>query len=883
MSQASARRSQVLELLEREEALEALLGTFTDASSGTSRVAVVSGEAGVGKTELLRRFCDSQRSSVRVLWGACDPLFSPRPLGPLLDIAQSGGSELADLVRGDAVPFRVAAALLRELAGRQPTILVIEDVHWADEATLDVLRLVARRLETLPVLLVLSYRDDTLDIAHPLRIVLGELASGGREIERVHLVPLSQAAVQRLAEIHGVDGADGEELHRITGGNPFFVTEVLAAGDQDIPETIRDAVLARAARLTPEARAVLEAAAIAPPEADPSLLAALTDSTDDGLDECLASGMLAVTASGAVAFRHELARLAVEASIMPRKRVALHRQALETLSAQLEQQPDLARLAHHAEESGDKDAVLRFAPAAAAHASSLGAHREAADQYARALRFADDLDLETLATLLVRRSHECYLTDQADDAIEALRRAAECYGRLGDRLREGDMLRRLSSTLWCPGRGPEARETGLAAVALLEELPAGRELAEAYANLSYLFRSLGDGRAAQEWGEQALDLAERLGDPEVLSGTLLMDGALQLFRGREEGRQALEQGIALAEREGLEELVADGLCLLASCNAFRRSYDLADTYFDIGFAYCMEHGYDLLQLYFLAYRARTELERGRWTEAAESARLILREREISTFPRTVALVVLGLVRARRGDPDVQLLLDEARALAEPTGELPRVALVAAALAEAAYLRGDNAVVAEVTDDAVDLALTLRGARALGELRAWRRRCGVEESTEPFVEEPYASELAGDWEGASAKWAELGLPYEAALALAGSDSEEPLRRAHEQLVALGARPAAAIVARRLRDRGALDVPRGPRATTRANPAGLTGREVEVLDLVAEGLRNGDIAERLFLSRRTVDHHVSAILRKLEVRTRVEASAEFHRLQLDRQDR
>ena len=877
MSQAAARPSRVSELLEREEALEVLRRTFVDASTGTSRIAVVSGEAGVGKTGLLRRFCGDQRSSARVRWGACDPLFSPRPLGPLIDIAETEGSELADLVRGDAVPFRVAVALLRELASGQPTILVVEDLHWADEATLDVLRLVARRLEALPVLLVLSYRDDALDIAHPLRIVLGELGAGVREIERVHLVPLSQAAVQELAENYGVDG---EELHRITGGNPFFVTEVLSAGGQDIPETIRDAVLARAARLTPQARAVLEATAIAPTGADPSLLLALTDSTDDGLDACLASGMLAVTASGAVAFRHELARLAIEESILPRKKAALHRQALATLSAEVGQQLDLTRLAHHAEEACDRDAVLRVAPAAAAHASSLGAHREAADQYARALRFADDLDLETLATLLVRRSHECYLTDQADDAIEALRRAARCYGRLGDRLREGDTLRRLSNILWCPGRCPEARRTGLAAVDVLEELPPGRELAEAYGNLSYLFRSLGDVRAAQEWGERALGLAERLGDPETLSGTLLTVGTLQLVRGNDKGRQVLERGMALAEREGLEELVGDGLLTLAACNALLRSYDLADTFFDLGLAHCIEHGNDLTQLYFLAYRARTELERGQWTEAAESARLVLREREVSTLPRTMALVVLGLVRARRGDPEVQSLLDEARALAEPTGELPRIAAVAAAQAEAAYLRGDHAEVAEVTDEAIDLALTLEGARALGELRVWRRRCGVAESTESFVEEPYASELAGDWEGASARWAELGLPYEAALALAEADSQEPLRRAHEQLLALGSRPAAAIVRRRLHERGARDVPRGPRRRTRDNPAGLTARELEVLQLIATGSTNAEIAARLFLSKRTVDHHVAAVLRKLSVRTRVEASVMFERLDRER---
>src|SRR5438093_11309151 len=443
-------------LLERERFVDALELAHDDARAGRGRVALLSGEAGGGKTALLRHFCDDRARSSRVLWGACDALFTPRPLGPILDIVPDVGSELRGLVQGDAVPFQVATALIRELRENGPTILVLEDVHWADEATLDVLRLLMRRIEQASVLLVASYRRDGVTAAHPLTLVLGETVNGPRAL-RLQLPPLSPAAVAELAEPHGVDP---EALYGVTSGNPFFVTEVLAAQGPDIPEPVRDAVLARVARLSSEARAVLEAIAISTPQAELWLVEALSGPLDSRLDECLESGILDA-GEAAVSFRHELARLAVEGSLTPARKLDLHRAALTALTSRGDVQSDLARLADHAEAAQDREAVLRFARAAGDHARSLSAHREAAEQYGRALRFDAGLAPDERAQLLRRRSRECYLTDQAEEAIDALREAAGAYRETGDRLREGETLSRLSGILWCPGRGDEARRTGL--------------------------------------------------------------------------------------------------------------------------------------------------------------------------------------------------------------------------------------------------------------------------------------------------------------------------------------------------------------------------------------------------------------------------------------
>src|SRR5581483_6644602 len=421
-------------LLEREGELGLLADRLAEVvESGRGRVALIRGEAGVGKTALIRAFCDDLDGATTVLRGACDPLFTPRPLGPLLDIAELVGGQLVDLVEYGAKPYEVVSALADELGDRGPVVVVLEDLHWADEATLDVFRLLVRRVESVPVVFVASYRDDGIDAADPLRIVLGELATTP-SISRIGLTPLSASAVAELAEPYGADAA---ELYDKTGGNPFFVVEALAAGSDAIPDTVRDAVLARAARLGPAARSVLEAVAVVPPAAELWLLEQIGDGDAAGLDECLATGMLRSGPAG-VAFRHELARLAVEDSVAPQRKLELHRAALAALAEPRNVAPDLARLAHHAEAAGDGDAALRFAPAAAARAEALGAHREAAAQYRRALRFGGSLSAEARADLLERQSRASYLADDIDDAIQAIEQALDLRRELGQQLEEGE-------------------------------------------------------------------------------------------------------------------------------------------------------------------------------------------------------------------------------------------------------------------------------------------------------------------------------------------------------------------------------------------------------------------------------------------------------------
>jgi DNA-binding CsgD family transcriptional regulator/tetratricopeptide (TPR) repeat protein len=857
----------VAELVERDRERGLLEAAFDEAMTGRGRVALVTAEAGGGKTALIDSFCTACTGQARFLRGACDALYTPRPLGPIHDFAANLGAELKQTLRGEAVPYQVAAALIDDLHRTGPTVLVVEDVHWVDEATLDVLRLVVPRIVGERALIVLSYRDDSLDAGHPLRVMLGEVASG-LALTRVPLAPLSLDAVAQLAEPYGIDAG---ELYRVTAGNPFFVTEVCASGNRPISATVRDSVLARAARLSTEARALLDAAAIVPQQVELWLLEMLATEHLAELEECLSSGMLVEAAAGSVAFRHELSRLAIEESIRTRRRLSLHRAALAALTESPEGSVDPARLAHHADAAGDAEAVLRFAPAAAEQAAALGAHREAAAQYARAVRYGDRLNSGERGDLLRKQAAACLLTDQYDESLAAATQAIEEYRQIGDRLREGDTRRIRSEAGWAAGNVGEYTQDAMEAISLLETVPASRELARAYARLGALQNEVEKRPEAKAWATRAIELGQQLGAHDLVIRATTHIGTAELFDGAPGGLARMEHLLASAGEAGLvDELGLVYLHTLWPAMTVR-NYTITEKHLARGLEYCGEHGLELYRWFLRAYGARIALDTGRWDDAADGAHSVLRMPRRTTMIRILALVVLALVRARRGDPEVRPLLDEAQALGEQSGELPRIGPVAVAKAEIAWLLGRPDEIIEATDAALELAVSRQSTWRVGELLSWRRRADVRDEVTVQLSEPFAAQIAGDWREAARQWRQIGCPYEAALALADSDEEEPLRQALAELRRLEAAPAAAITSRRLRALGVRDILRGPRRSTRTNAAGLTAREIEILALLAEGLRNAEIAQRLFVSPRTVEHHVSAILRKLEAGSRGEAVA------------
>jgi len=859
-----------MDLLERAPLLEELSGVLAATAAG-GRVVLLAGEAGIGKSAVVRRFTERQPADTRSLLGACDPLLTPRALGPLHDIARQTGGRLAELLDSGGPREAVFAAFLDQLA--QPSrrqVVVVEDAHWADEATLDLLVFLGRRMERTRALLLVTYRDDEVGPDHPLRGVLGALPQG--VVRRARPEPLSEAAVAELARRAGRPATG---LRELTGGNPLLVTEMLAAGDAGVPMTVRDLVLARLAGLPADAREVVRLVAVVPTRAELWLLEQAARPAPSAVEMGVSAGLL-VVGPDAVGFRHELLRQAVEGSLSALARRELNRRVLEVLAGAPGRRVDLARLVHHAREAGDVEAVLRYAPEAARQAAAVAAHREAVGHYRAVLAHDERIPAAARAELLEGYSVEAYLSGLSGEAVSARQAAVDLREAAGDREQLGEALRWLSRLHWWDGNRREAEAAAARAVAVLEPLPPGHQLAMAYSNQAQLDMLANRSEAAMGWAARAIELARRLDDQETLTHALTNIGSARVNGGDPGGRVELEEAFEVAVAAGLEDHAARAVCNLATLSAETRDDRHARQDLDRALAFAQAHELAGYTQHVLGHRARVRLDQGDWAGAEQDARAALAE-PVKGGPRVVdALVPLGLLRSRRGDPDAAATLQEATERAFATSELQWTAPVAAARAEYAWLHGDDRRAAEEAAGIFELAVRDGHQWFAGELACWLRLAGAPVRVPAVMAEPHRLLLAGDWRAATDAWRERGYPYQQALALACGDQDEALLEALTLLDGLGARQTALRLRRQLRQRGNLRVPRGPTRATAANPAGLTGRQVEVLGLLAQGLTDAEIAEQLSLSAKTVGHHVSALLAKLGVGSRREAAAAARRL-------
>ena len=867
-------------LIEREEQLQRLLDQVDQADTGRGCIVLLSGEAGIGKTALLSEFAQIARTGRRLMWGGCEALFTPRPLGPLQDMSQSLDEDVSQLMTEGALPARLFPVFLQSLHQLDQTgILVFEDVHWADHATLDLVRFLGRRISMLRALLILSFRSEEVDRDHALALVLGDLPAA--VTTRIELPPLTAEGVNRLAQAAGRPNGD---LHRITLGNPFFVTEVLANRETvsgGIPASINDAVGARLSRLTPLQRALLESISVIPATVERHLLHMLMGAESEIIcDQCVQRRFLVRDEHGAVKFRHELARLATQERLLNSVQESLHEEVLKAMLASGSEIP-LARLVHHAAAAGNEAQVLELAPRAARQAAELGAHREAAMQLATALRFVESALPEQAAQLYEDWAYEAGIALCIDDeVIQARHKAIELWRSLKRVDKVGHNLRWLSRLHWYRGEPQEAVRFADLAVCELESIAPTAELAMAYSVRSQIHMLNDRMDEAVEWGGRAIELAESLGEVEIRIHALNNVGSAHLFRGRPGGREMMDESLQLALLHGFHEHAARVYTNLAEYAIAFKDFELAERTIAEGIAFDTRHDLDAWTHYLVGRQAQLRMQQGRLQDAVAIARGVLALDKLTLVMRLPALTVLGrsLLRLGAGGNEASQILAQALDQALETGEPQCIAPALFAIAEAAWLEGDLAACVRSLRQLEALGQSSFDPWELGELSVWFGRCGSEY---PLPEEmqlpaPIAAELSGQFEVAADCWLQLGLPYEAALALMrseGKKSATALARAVSLLDSIGAKPASSMARKRARALGiAGQLPkarRGAYAAARTHPLGLTRRERQVLSLIAGGSSNRQIARQLSRSTRTIEHHVSAVLEKLSASNRMEA--------------
>jgi DNA-binding CsgD family transcriptional regulator len=855
-----------MELLERDEFLLELNNRFRSAGAGEGQTVVICGDAGIGKTSLVEAFTSQFRIEAKIFWGACDDLFTPRPLAPLYDIAAGMNSPIIDKLEQGTPRPSIFNSLLNELHQREPNIIVIEDVHWADESTFDLIRFLAKRINKYRSLLIITYRSDEIGSAHPLRISFSSIPS--KYFRRIELPPLSENAVRKLAES---SGRKDDTIYSKTGGNPFFITELLMNSRDNIPATIKDLVSFRLSRLSDNSRSSVELFSVIPGTVEKWIVTLLIKDYKV-IDQAVECGILKVE-NDHIAFRHELLKIAVEESLSESDRFKYNSTLLNILLKQKNIAPFLARIIHHSARIPDKEVILKYAPLAAKQASKLGAHEQALKHYSTALRFSDHLTEPEKLDMMEGYVYECYLTARIDEGIRTCRTIMEILKHHHDPLREGENLRRLGRLLWYAGKDKEGEECVLKAVDILKNFPQSKQLAMSYSNLSQIYMLRESKDISVEWGRKALEIAGRLNDTEVEAHALNNIGTSKMFALDDSGETDLKRSLELSLQNDLHEHACRAYVNHGTVNLYRKNLSEADRFFSSAIEYSNEKDISLADLCVTGEAAQAKLDMGKWDEAFDISYIVYERNNVPVMDKILPLSIIGLIRARRNDPGAFKALDEANELVYNTGELMKLVKVKAARAEAFWLNNELQSNVNELIECFNIALPGNNPWAIGEIAYWLWKADALPEIPNVIAEPFLLQISGRWQEASGVWEKLKCPYEHALALS-EGNEKAMKRSIELFDALGAAAASQLIKQKLRKSGIKNIPKGPRQSTAENPSGLTNRQLEILNLVADGLSNSEIGNKLYISTRTVENHISSIFSRLNIRSRVEAAALVH---------
>ena len=859
-----------MELVERDDFLSMMQKTFDEVITGEGHCILISGEAGIGKTSLVRAFSKEKNEDCQIYLGACDALFTPRPLAPIYDIAL----QIKDDSWDTDDRSMLFTGIFRELENqKKATLIIVEDIHWADEATFDFLKFFIRRITQLHCLLLITYRDNEIHLSHPLRTVLGQLPPDF--FTRLQLSPLSRGAVETMAAEKGYKGKD---VYSISGGNPFYVNEILASYSTGIPDNIKDSILSVYNRQNEKTKQVWQLLSVIPSGLEAKYLEKLEPYYSEAIHDSLETKILIMNGQ-LISFKHELYRRTIETSLSPVIRRDINKRMLDILVENSEQSREMERIIHHAKNASENEVVVKYAPLAAREASSVGAHLEAAKLYLTAIEYYQEKDKNTLIDFYKAYAYECYLTNQVKEGIIHIGKALSLLELKNDLVSMSTCLHLLSWLWWFDGNGKKAVDAARKNIELLANQPLSSITAMAFAHMGRLKMLSDETDECLLWSEKAMAMAKELANEEIICYILNSIGTMHAknIPTRKKGLELLQQSMDVAVKINHEEYVGHAYANL-SANAVRmKDYVNAKKILEAAIQFLEERDIDLGTKYLLAYETRLALETGNWTNANRIVSNFINNDDLPPIGKIGVLIVAATIKMRRGDAGALPLLLEAMDKALNTGEPQRIAPVIAAMLEYEWITGQRVIEKPVLDDVINM-IEQRGniyensAFAFWLLKARKQKLFLKEFYDGYRIENNSMALK-----ASALWKQLGCPYEQALTLfEGSDDNK--KEAIGIIQKLGADAIYEKMKFEMRASGIKSIPRGIRKSTKSNPANLTEREVGVLQLLKDGLQNKEIAGKLFISPKTVDHHISSIFFKLDVNSRTKAVQEASRLEI-----
>ncbi|MBS1600447.1 MAG: AAA family ATPase [Bacteroidetes bacterium] len=861
-----------MELIERAEFLSLLHAKFESVEAGEGHCVFISGEGGIGKSSLAKKFSSEVKNDCEVYLGTCDSLFTPRPLAPLYDILDQIGTDLRKNFELNADRTELFTNFFNELKARKDNIVIVfEDIHWADEATLDFIKFFSRRITQLRCLFILTYRDNEIHAYHPLRNVLGQLSTD--TYTRIQLPPLSKEVVTRMSVERGYNG---EDVFSISGGIPFYVNEILANYSPGVPANIRDSVLAVYNRHKEEAKKLWQILSILPTGLETKYMESMEPDYATALDVCMA-GEVIILKDDRLVFKHELYRRTIEDALSPLLRIYLNKKILELFRASFEKKGEIERIIHHAKNANEYDLVVHYAPIAASQAASVGAHLEAHKLRYTAIEYYQGNDRKKLIELYDSYAYECYLINQINDAIIYTGKSLNLWKELEDVEKIANCMRFLSRLWWFNANKKLSEQFAENAIEVLADQPASKIKAMAYSNMAQLKMLAEQPEECLFWGNKAIQMAKEVSDEETLCHALNNVGVseFQIQSSVEKGRAMLMESLDIALKNSFHEHVGRAYANLSATSIVIKDYAFARKMLDKGIEYCDGREMDSWTPFMLVWKSRLHLETGEWRDAMRITNNLLESQNLSIVVRIAALTITAVIKMRRGEQDVLPLLFEAEKKAFDSMEMQRIAPVMTALLEYEWITGKLCIEKEALDRTIGMFEKMGNVLQKNEFAFWLKKARRQEMK---ISETFAGfeifKSAQPLKNAEI-WEKLGCPYEQALALFAGDDDEK-RKALAIVSSLGADAVFEKMKSEMRSSGIKSIPRGIRKSTRSNVALLTNRELDVLQLLKDGMQNKEIANTLFISAKTVDHHISSILLKLDVNSRVKAVQEAARL-------